>query len=730
MIIQDNIVAVVPLRPVRQAYHYAVPAGEVAMVGQLVTIAFGKSECLGLVWPQSLLHASNTPHLAKLKTIITIHHNVPVLAEKHCEFLQWSADYTMGLLGLVAKMAVPINNVMMAEPHIAIYSLNPNITLEKLTPTRQKIVAALQNHGPQSAAALKLLIGTTASVVKAMAQAGQLLVTHHVRQQGPLKLDEKIMTLPPFSAAQSQVADALVNKVSVKKFSVSLLDGVTGSGKTEVYFAPMQQALRQGQQALVLVPEIALTATFLQRFVKRFGASPVVWHSNLTPAQRRRALKALASGHAQVVVGARSALFLPYHNLGLVVIDEEHDSSYKQEEGVHYHARDLAIKRAQLQSFPVILASATPSAETYAQAQNNRYDWLKLPNRHGGAAMPTQNIIDMRTENLGRQEFLGPTLRTQIAQTLARGEQTLLYLNRRGFAPLLLCRKCGTRVQCPSCTAWLVTHQRANKVQCHHCGYHAPVPNICSKCETANSFAMCGPGVERIAHEVGLAFPEARLLILSSDTHTSMAQLDTSLKDITAEKIDIIIGTQMIAKGHHFPKMTLVGVVDADLGLAGGDLRAAERTFQLLQQVAGRAGREAKLGHVFLQTYQPENRVIQAILQGDRDGFLDLELAERQALAMPPFGRLAAIVLSGPKEAQVQLAAQMLARVAPNNQDLRTLGPAQAAMYKLRNNYRWRFLLKTPKNMLPQQVIKTWLAAVKLPPSVRVQIDIDPYNFS
>lgn len=724
-----NIVAVVPLRPVRMAYHYALLAGETAVAGQLVTIPFGKSECLGLVWPQNLLPNNNPPNLAKLKTIITVHHDVPALADKHCEFLQWAADYTMGMLGLVAKMAVPIANVMMAEPQQAIYGLNPNATPQKLTPTRQKIVDALKTHGPQSAANLKLITGTTTTVVKAMAQQGQIIVTHHVRQAGPIKLDETIMTLPPFSTAQQQVADALVQKVVAKKFSVSLLDGITGSGKTEVYFAPMQQALRQGQQALVLVPEIALTATFLQRFVQRFGANPVVWHSNLTPAQRRKALKALASGQSQVVVGARSALFLPYHNLGLVVIDEEHDSSYKQEEGVHYHARDLAIKRAQLQNFAVILASATPSAETYSQAQNGRYEWFKLPHRHGGAQLPSQTAIDMRTEKLGRQEFLSPTLRQKIAETLQRGEQTLLYLNRRGFAPLLLCRKCGTRVECPRCTAWLVMHQRTNQLQCHHCGYHAPVPNSCSKCETTDSFAMCGPGVERVAHEVQQAFPEARLLTLSSDTHTSMAQLDESLKNITAQKVDIVIGTQMIAKGHHFPSMTLVGVVDADLGLAGGDLRAAERTFQLLQQVGGRAGRAEKLGHVLLQTYQPENRVIQALLAGDRDGFLNLELAEREALSMPPFGRLAAIVLSGPKEAQVQVAATQLARVAPNTAALRTLGPAPAAIYKLRDNYRIRFLLKTPKNILPQTIIKTWLAAVKLPSGVRIQIDIDPYSF-
>jgi primosomal protein N' (replication factor Y) len=517
--------------------------------------------------------------------------------------------------------------------------------------------------------------------------------------------------------------------VAAGGYGVTLIDGVTGSGKTQVYFEAVAQTLRRGKQALVLMPEIALTTQFLDRFAERFGTRPAEWHSQLSPRKRARTWSAVAAGEAQAIVGARSALFLPYADLGLIVVDEEHESAFKQEDGVVYQARDMAVVRAHLGGFPIVLVSATPSLETVQNVAAGRYRALHLPDRHGGALLPKIEAIDLRRDRPSRQSWLSAALRTALAETFAAGEQALLFLNRRGYAPLTLCRNCGHRLQCPNCSAWLVEHRFRGKLQCHHCGHQIAMPAACPACAAAASFAACGPGVERLAEEVRALFPEARTALMTSDTVTGPLAAEAIVEAVATHAIDLLIGTQIVAKGHHFPMLTLVGVVDADLGLAGGDLRAAERTYQLLHQVAGRAGRADRPGRVLLQTYDPAHPVMQALVAGDRDRFLAEEAADRKRAGMPPFGRLAALILSGSDVDAVDRLGAELARTAPRVEGVEVLGPAPAPMALLRGRHRRRFLLKCRRDQAPQPLIRDWLAPVKLRGDLRLQIDIDPYSF-
>ena len=466
-------------------------------------------------------------------------------------------------------------------------------------------------------------------------------------------------------------------KNSIGKFQPFLLDGVTGSGKTEVYFEAAAAVLRSGGQALLLLPEIALTNQMTTRFAKRFGAPPVLWHSGLTPAQRRENWLAVQRGTAGVVIGARSALFLPFPNLGLIIVDEEHDGSYKQDDGITYHARDVAVMRAKQETAPCLLVSATPSVETIVNAERGKYTALHLPTRYAGAHMPTLKLIDLRKDTPPRQQWLSPPLREAITQNLAAGEQSLLFLNRRGYAPLMLCRACGTRLVCKNCSSWMVLHKSENALRCHHCGRKEPVPKKCTNCEAEDKFTPSGPGVERVAEEVAALWPDARIAILSSDHEKDLAM---NLEKLAARELDIVIGTQLLAKGHHFPGLTLVGVVDGDLGLSGADPRASERTYQLLHQVSGRAGRAQLPGQVLIQTYQPEHPVLQALLRGDRDGFLKMEIENRQLAGLPPFGRLAAIVLAATKEEWLNEVCRDFALHAPKVEGLRIYGPAPATM--------------------------------------------------
>jgi primosomal protein N' (replication factor Y) len=600
--------------------------------------------------------------------------------------------------------------------------------LNNLSPARRRVLEVLGDGVFRRASELAERASCSTAIIKGLYEKGLLKVVE-IFPRPPCSQPEIHSSRPVLSVDQAASARHLRELVQKGEYRAALVDGVTGAGKTEVYFEAVAEALEKERQVLILLPEIALSNAFLDRFRQRFGCAPALWHSSLSPAQRRRTWRGVAEGKTKVVVGARSALFLPYRDLGLIVVDEEHDPAYKQEDGVIYHARDMAVVRAHLSKIPAVLVSATPSLETIVNAWSGRYDHLHLPDRHGGATLPDIRLLDLREDKPERQHFIAPALRRAMGETLARGEQVLLFLNRRGYAPLTLCRTCGHRMECPRCTAWLVEHRAAGRLQCHHCGYFMPFPKQCVSCGDEDSLAACGPGVERIHDEVRAYFPDARTMVLASDTAESNDQLRIILDDIRERRIDIVIGTQIIAKGHHFPGLTLVGVIDADLGLGGGDLRAAERTYQLLHQVAGRAGREDMKGTVYLQTWMPGNRVMQALAGIGRDAFLDVEAREREKSHMPPYTRLAGIIVSGRNERQVDDIAKALGKTAPQGADIKTLGPAPAPFYRLRGDFRRRLLIQADKAAHLQKVIDGWVAGIKIPSTVRVQIDIDPQSF-
>jgi primosomal protein N' (replication factor Y) len=597
----------------------------------------------------------------------------------------------------------------------------------RLTPARARVLDLLAEGPPRVLSDILREASVGASVVHGLVKAGAVAAVA-IPSRSPFAPPDWGLPGSTLSVEQTAAAEFLRARVA-DGYSATLLDGVTGSGKTEVYFEALAAALASGRQVLVLLPEIALSAQWLERFEARFGAAPAVWHSDVPPGRRRATWRAVADGGARVVVGARSALFLPFADLGLIIVDEEHDTSFKQEDGVLYNARDMAVVRAHLGGIAVVLVSATPSLETVINAQDGRYHRLHLPDRYAGAKLPEIELVDMRRHPPERGRWISPVLRERLAATLAAGGQAMLFLNRRGYAPLTLCRACGHRLQCPNCTAWLVEHRQRGRLECHHCGHAVTLPESCPICQAQGSWAACGPGVERLAEETAALFPAARQALMVSDSLTTAHAAERLVRQIADREVDLVIGTQVMAKGHHFPGLTLVGVVDADLGLAGGDLRAAERTFQLLTQVAGRAGRAEQPGHVCLQTYDPNHAVMQALAHGGRDEFLAAESASRQAAGMPPFGRLAALILSATDPAAVDGYARRLARAAPDEPSLRILGPAPAPMSLLRGRHRRRFLVQAPKKYPLQAALRAWLEAAPAPAAVRVQVDMDPYSF-
>jgi primosomal protein N' (replication factor Y) len=531
----------------------------------------------------------------------------------------------------------------------------------------------------------------------------------------------------PLSQAQSQIADQLCN---MQNFQVALLDGATGSGKTEVFFAFAEEIMRRDGQVLLMLPEIALSLQLVERAFKRFGFQPILWHSSQTPARRRDGLLAIMRGEAKLIIGARSALFLPYNNLGGIIIDEEHEPSYKQDENASYHARDMAVLRAKIENIPIILSSATPSLESLANVAANKYQHFVLERRDNQAELPAVHLLDMRKEKLPPARWISPTLQARLQASFERKSQSLLFLNRKGYAPLVLCRSCGHRYECSNCSAWLVYYLGQKNLQCHHCGTQNPLPATCPSCGSDHeSLTMCGPGVERIKEEVKSLFPTARLAIISGEQSKSPTALAQTLNEIAAGAVDIIIGTQIIAKGHHFPHLSLVGVIDADAGLEGGDIRASERTYQMLHQIAGRAGREQHKGEVYLQTYQPNNPIMQALKNWDRSAFISTELKNRKLTNMPPYGRLAALIIESLNENAAINAAKHLGLIAPKIKGVRIIGASNAPLYKLRGQYRLRFLIIAEKNIALQKILLEWRAAANLPKSVKCKIDIDPVNF-
>ncbi|MDE2597634.1 MAG: primosomal protein N' [Sphingomonadales bacterium] len=703
---------------------YRVPDGMAVEPGSVVLAPLGPRQIVGIVWEADRLEASEVPD-SKLRPLLQVL-PVPPLRAPLRRLIEWTADYYCAPLASVARMALSSTAALRGGGTMTEYRLTGHEPA-RLTPQRAAAMDAL--HGEQATIReLADMASVSEGVLRGMAGAGLLEpVTVDLDRPYPRARPEHAQ--PELSEEQAAAAEQFVSAVRDGGFQPFLLDGVTGSGKTECYFEGLAEALRNGRQVLVLLPEISLTENFLRRFEARFGTPPVLWHSSLKATERRRAWRAIASGEVQVVVGARSALFLPYAKLGLIVVDEAHEVSFKQDDGVRYNARDVAVIRARFEGVPVILASATPALESLQLAEAGVYRKIDLPARFGGASLPAIEVIDLRVEQPERGRWLAPRLVEEMKLRLERGEQSLLFLNRRGYAPLTLCRHCGYRFQCPNCTAWLVEHRLSRRLACHHCGHETPVPDACPECGTPDCMVACGPGVERIADEVAELLPGARVAVVTSDTLSGPEKIAAFVAAAEGKLIDVIVGTQLVTKGYHFPELTLVGVVDADLGLEGGDLRAAERTYQQVAQVAGRAGRGAKPGEVLIQTRHPEAAVIAALVAGDRDAFYAAEAEGRRSAGAPPFGRWAAIIVSSEDEAEARDAARAIGGTAPRLDDVMILGPAPAPMSLLRGRYRYRLLVNARRSAQVQAIIREWLGGLNFPSSVRVHVDIDPYSF-
>jgi primosomal protein N' (replication factor Y) len=708
--------------PLSGPYDYLLPHGVELPRGSLVSAPLGPREYIGAVW----CAPDGSVADAKLKTAVPLEGN-PRLPEKLCDFIDWVARYTLMLPGNVLAMALRSPQAFDPETTRIGY-VRGNVVPARMTLARQRVLNVAADGLARSVASLAEDSNASPGVVRGLIEAGTLIETK-LPEFAPFACPDDGFNAPVLNLEQEAAARTLRGAVASARFSVSLLDGVTGSGKTETYFEAVAEALRRGKQTLILLPEIALTVQFLDRFAERFGCRPAEWHSDLSPKERRRAYRAVMRGEARVIVGARSALFLPFSDLGLIVVDEEHEQAYKQEEGVIYHARDMAVVRAHIEECPIVLASATPSLETYVNAQTGRYKWLKLPKRHGAAVLPEVRLIDLRHARAEPGSWLSQPLRDALTATLASGEQAMLFLNRRGYAPLTLCEACGHKMTCSHCSAWLVEHRYHRKLVCHHCGYETGLPPECPQCRTQHSLVACGPGVERVAEEFASVFPDARMAIASSDTLHGPLETQAAIRAMTKHEIDVVIGTQIVAKGHHFPQLTLVGVVDADLGGSDGDVRARERTFQLLHQVSGRAGRAEKPGLVLIQSRNPDDAVMKALASGDRNAFYDQERVYRERAHAPPFGRLAAIILSGADGQQVRDTGRDLAKAAPSARDVKVWGPTPAFYQILRGRTRERLLVQAGRHVDVQAYLRTWLARGKWPNAVRLTVDVDPVSF-
>lgn len=713
------------LNPALGPLDYRVDPGQAVQPGSIVLAPLGPRQWAGVVWEPEHMPSDAEVGDNRLRPLAGVY-DLPPLGAPLRRLIEWTANYYLAPPAAVLRMALASASALDGARTIVEYRATGHVP-DRLTPQREQ---ALERIGERQGLVRELatIADVSDGVIRGLVKAGAIEAIE-VSVDDPYVDPDPDFGAPELSQDQQAAAVQLVDAVRVRDFQPFLLDGVTGSGKTEVYLEAVAEAIRQGQQTLILLPEIALTEPFLKRFAARFGHAPVAWHSDLRQSQRRRAWRAIATGEAKVVIGARSALFLPYRRLGLIVVDEAHEASFKQEDGVMYHARDVAVMRGYFEQCPVILASATPAIETRQQVALGHYREVKLPGRYGVAEMPDIAEVDLLADPPPRGRWLAPSVVRALEETLERKEQALLFLNRRGYAPLTLCRTCGHRFQCPNCTAWMVEHRLLARLACHHCGHVMPPPEVCPECKAEDSLVACGPGVERIADEVAALFPDAKVAVVTSDTLWSPAKAAEFVGRMEAGEIDIVIGTQLVTKGYHFPNLTLVGVVDADLGLSGGDLRAAERSFQQIAQVAGRAGRGEKPGRVLVQTREPGAPVIRALVSGDAEGFYAAETESRRAANAPPFGRYAAIIVSSEKLEEAVETARLIGRSAPKVEGMQVFGPAPAPLAMLRGRHRQRLLVHARRALDVQDVIRDWLGALDWPRGVRVAVDVDPYSF-
>jgi primosomal protein N' (replication factor Y) len=718
----SRIASILLPMPLPEAFDYAEPEGMDLSVGDQVAAPLGPRLIHGVVVALREAAGGNRP----LKPV-EARLDAPPLPPRALEFIQWAARYSVDNPGQPLAIALRGARAAKAKPEKVVEATGQ--PLARMTPARAKVMQALAGWRG-SGADLARGAGVSAGVIKGLLDEG-VLATRLIEADSSFEAPDLNCPGHPLNPSQDAAANALKAMLAEGGFNVALLDGVTGSGKTEVYLEAAHAALAADPQAqvLILLPEIALTQAVIARVAQRFGAAPGEWHSDIVPAARRKVWEGVATGGCRIVVGARSALFLPFAKLALIVVDEEHDGSYKQEEGFIYQARDLAVARGKIEGAGVILASATPSLESLRNAETGRYRWLRLISRHGTARLPDIDLVDMREASTPSGRWLSPPLVEAMAEVFAAGEQSLLFLNRRGYAPLVLCKACGERMTAPDTESWLVEHRYSGRLVCHLTGFSMPKPDKCPHCGAADSLVSIGPGVERVEEEARALFPDARIAVFSSDTMWDAREARNLIQAMEEGQIDILVATQAAAKGHNFPGLTLVGVVDADLGLRGGDLRAAERTYQLLAQATGRAGRRDKPGRALLQTYAPEHGVMQALKAQDRDAFTEAELVERELAGLPPFGRLAAIIASGPDPAQLEAFVRKMAEVAPNTDGVQIYGPADAPLGLIRGRRRKRFLIRADRTVDLSAYMAAWRARVRPPGAIRVAIDVDPYSF-
>ncbi len=724
---EGDLVGVLTTQPLDRALDYKAPEGG-CHLGAFVEVPLGPRKVLGCVWGPG----RGDFDISKVRPVIRVLDAVPMRDEMRA-FLEKAGAYTLTAMPGMLRLATRSPGLGDPPAMRKVYRRGSGQP-KRATEARARVIGTLEEYGGLAFTLGELAeaAGVSSSVVKGLVKDGVVLEEDSPRDLPYPRLDPDLPG-KTLTGDQAEAATKLDADIKAGRYGTTLLKGVTGSGKTEVYLEAVASTLRQGRQALVLLPEIALTAEFLTRVEARFGARPAEWHSGVTMTERRRCWRMVGEGGAQLVVGARSALFLPFRDLGLVVVDEEHDTSYKQEDGVLYNARDMAVLRASINDAQVVLASATPSLESWVNADAGKYQRLNLTSRFGAAVMPEMRALDMRTEDLPGARWISPSLARAVEARLEAGEQALLFLNRRGYAPVTICRACGHQIGCDHCDARMVEHRFLKRLVCHQCGETKPMPEICPnpECQAEGRLAPVGPGVERLGEETAALFPDARVAVLSSDLFGSARALKTAIEEIAKGAADIIIGTQLVAKGHNFPKLTLVGVIDADLGLQGSDLRAAERTFQLMRQVAGRAGRAEKPGQALLQTFQPEHPVIRAILSGDEEDFWAAEAAERQRAGVPPYGRMAGIVLSAPDVQQVFDLGNRLARMDGPLRRIgaQVFGPAPAPIARIRGRHRVRLLVKAEKGAPLQAAIAEWIGQVAVKGDLRLSVDIDPQSF-
>ena len=720
---EGDLVAVLTSQPLDRMFDYRAPVGG-CWQGAFVEVPLGPRKVLGVIWSPGI----GDFDYAKIRSVTRVLDVAPMLQSMQ-EFLRRVADYTLTPMPKMLRLAARAPGLGNPPSMRLVYRIG-DVVITRMTDNRQRVLAVLEEFSGQSFTLKELTEAAevTSSVIKGLVKLGAV-EEHATQQDMPFPILDPSLPSKELSVDQGAAVGLLLSNSS--GYNTTLLKGVTGSGKTEVYLEAVSACLKQGRQALVLLPEIALTAEFLARVEVRFGARPAEWHSGVTMTERRRTWKMVSQGHAQMVVGARSALFLPFQNLGLIVVDEEHDSSYKQEDGVLYNARDMAVLRASLVGGKVVLASATPSLESWANVEFGKYRKIDLKSRFGPAKMPDMRAIDMRKETLPSDRWISPSLQKMVENRIKASEQSLLFINRRGYAPVTLCRACGNQVGCDSCDARMVEHRFLKRLMCHQCGETKLVPKVCPSCAAEDRLAVVGPGVERLAEEAIALFPDAKVAVLSSDLFGTARALKAQIAALAVGEVDVIIGTQLVAKGHNFPLLTLVGVIDADLGLQGSDLRAAERTFQLMRQVAGRAGRSDKPGVAVLQTHQPEHPVIRAILGGDEEDFWRTEAREREVAGVPPYGRLVGVVLSSNSEQEAFEVGQAMARncIPLTKIGAQVFGPAPAPVARIRGRHRVRLLVKADKSASIQTALTEWTAQFKLPKSLRLSIDIDPQSF-